>query len=387
MPASVRRSAPARLPHRRTESASWTGAKSLAPATAGAHAGGMGTDGERIERVDVADDEAMLTSYAILHAAYTAEHPDDPLPTAPEVIAMARATEKSQQMEFWLMHDGEAAVGTYRLDLPMLDNLDFVELALCIDPPHQHRGHGRVLLAHATDRIAQLGRHQVALGVNEPADGPPNRAMRFAAATGASRSLGEVRRSLDLTALDTDRLATLRAEAEKASVGYELVSWTNPCPDDLVDDFAALYARMSTDAPLGDLDIEPEHWDSDRVREREATIQDQGRRQMVTAARVGPDGPLVAFTDIAATRHDPVNAFQWSTLVVKEHRGHRLGALVKLANLERLVTEAPQARRLHTWNADVNSYMISINEAMGFVVAQRESVWRLDLPRDPEEAP
>lgn len=386
MPASVRRSAPARLPHRRTQSASWTGAKSLAPAEPEAHPGRMGIEGERVERVDVADDEAMLTAYAIHHAAYTAEHPDDPLPTAPEVIAMARATEKSQQMEFWLMHDGGTAVGTYRLDLPMLDNLDFVELALCVDPPHQHRGHGRALLTHAIDRITELGRHQVAVGVNEPADGPPNRAMRFASATGATRSLGEVRRSLDLTALDADHLATLRAEAETASVGYELVSWTNPCPDDLVDDFAALYARMSTDAPLGDLDIEPEHWDADRVREREATIEDQGRRQIVTAARVGPDGPLVAFTDVATTRHDPVNAFQWSTLVVNEHRGHRLGALVKLANLERLLAEAPQARRLHTWNADVNSYMISINEAMGFVVAQRESVWRLDLP-EPREAP
>ena len=41
---------------------------------------------------------------------------------------MARATEKSQRLEFWLMHDGGTAVGTYRLDLPMLDNLDFVEL-------------------------------------------------------------------------------------------------------------------------------------------------------------------------------------------------------------------------------------------------------------------
>ena len=386
MPASVRRSTPPRLPHRRTPSASWTDAKSLAPPSRGAHAGGMGADGVRIEPVDIGDDEAMLTSYAILHAAYTAEHPDDPLPTAPEVIAMARATEKSQRMEFWLMHDGGTAVGTYRLDLPMLDNLDFVELALCIDPPHQHRGYGRALLAHATDRIAQLGRHQVAVGVNEPADGPPNRAMRFAAATGAACSLGEIRRVLDLTALDTDRLATLRAEAEKASVGYQLVSWTNRCPDDLVDDFAALYARMSTDAPLGDLDIEPERWDADRIREREATIHDQGRTQIVTAARSGPDGPLVAFTDIAATRHDPVNAFQWSTLVVKEHRGHRLGALVKLANLERVGTEAPQARLLHTWNADVNSYMIAINEAMGFTVAQRESVWRLDLPRGAEEA-
>src|SRR6476469_6199581 len=216
MSASVRRSAPARLPHRRPQSASWTEPNRWRPPPPGTTLSRMGTDGVRVERVDVADDVAMLTSYAILHAAYTAEHPDDPLPTAPEVIAMARATEKSQRMEFWLMYDGGTAVGTYRLDLPMLDNLDYVELALCIDPPHQHRGHGRALLGHALDRIAGLGRHQVAVGINEPADGPPNRAMRFAAATGASRSLGELRRSLDLTALDTDRLATMRGEAEKA---------------------------------------------------------------------------------------------------------------------------------------------------------------------------
>ena len=41
---------------------------------------------------------------------------------------------------------------------------------------------------------------------------------------------------------------------------------------------------------------------------------------------------------------------------------------------------APQARLLHTWNADVNSHMIAINEAMGFRAVQRESMWRIDLP-------
>jgi GNAT superfamily N-acetyltransferase len=110
-------------------------------------------------------------------------------------------------------------------------------------------------------------------------------------------------------------------------------------------------------------------------------MDSQGRRQVATAARLGSDGPLVAYTDIVTTRHDPENAFQWDTLVLKEHRGHRLGALVKVANLERLRAEAPAARRVHTWNADENTYMISINEAMGFVRAQRESAWRLDLPR------
>jgi GNAT superfamily N-acetyltransferase len=335
----------------------------------------------QVERLDVHDDDAMSAAYTIWRAAYTEEFPDDPLPTAPEVFARARAPEVSGRHEYWLIRDGGEPVGVYELELPMADNLDLVDLSLAVAPEHQHRGHGRVLLSHALRRIAELGRHQVIGSVNEPTDGSPNRPMRFAAAAGASRSLGEMRRTLDLHTLDLGRLADLRADAEGAAAGYQLVSWTGPCPEELVDGYAALVARMSTDAPMGGLDIEPEHWDAARIREREQVMATQGRRQVATAARLGSDGPLVAFTDICTTRHDPANAFQWDTLVLREHRGHRLGALVKLANLEGLRAEAPHALRVHTWNADENTFMVSINEAMGFVPAQRESAWRLDLPR------
>ncbi len=336
---------------------------------------------DQVERIDVHDDEAMSAAYSIWRAAYTEEFPDDPLPTAPEMFARARAPEISGRQEYWLLRDGGLPVGIYELELPLADNTDLVDLTLAVAPAHQHRGHGRVLLDHALARIAELGRHQVIGSVNEPTDGAQNRPMRFAAAAGATRSLGEMRRTLDLRALDQERLARMRAEAEGAAEGYQLVSWTGPCPDELVDDYAALVARMSTDAPMGGLDIEPEHWDAGRIREREQVMATQGRTQVATVARSGDDGPLVAFTDVVTTRHDPANAFQWDTLVLKEHRGHRLGALVKVANLERLRTEAPDARWVHTWNADENTYMISINEAMGFVPAQRESAWRLDLPR------
>ena len=334
----------------------------------------------QVEQIDVWDDAAMATSYAIFKAGYTDGFPDDPLPTAPEMIAQARAEVTSERYEWWgLMVDGHQ-VGVYRLDLPLADNLDLVDLELAVAPEHQRRGHGRVLLDHALQRSAELGRHQVLGGVNEPPTGE-NRAMRFAAAAGASRSLGEMRRTLDLDALDLDRLAALRAEAERAAEGYHLVSWIGHCPDDLVDEYAALIARMSTDAPMGGIDLEPEHWDAARVREREAVMDGQLRTEYATAARHGEDGPLVAYTDIVTTRHDPANARQWDTLVLKEHRGHRLGSLVKVANLELLLAEAPEARRVHTWNADENAHMIAINEAMGFAVAQRESCWRLDLPR------
>ena len=112
----------------------------------------------------------------------------------------------------------------------------------------------------------------------------------------------------------------------------------------------------------------------------------QGRTEVATAARLGDAGPLVAYTDIVTTRHDPAKAFQWDTLVRREDRGHRLGTLVKVANLEQLLDVAPEVRRVHTWNADTNSFMVAINELLGFRIAKQESAWRLDVPQPGRKA-
>jgi hypothetical protein len=54
------------------------------------------------------------------------------------------------------------------------------------------------------------------------------------------------------------------------------------------------------------------------------------------------------------------------TLVRRDHRGHRLGAAVKVANLEALHRDRPDVTEVHTQNAETNRWMVSINERLDF---------------------
>ena len=72
-------------------------------------------------------------------------------------------------------------------------------------------------------------------------------------------------------------------------------------------------------------------------------------------------------SEILRDRTNP-DAFleQWDTIVLPEHRGRRLGMLVKAANLIQVHRAAPDATSILTWNAEENRYMLDVNEALGF---------------------
>jgi GNAT superfamily N-acetyltransferase len=335
-----------------------------------------------IERVAPDDRETLRSWYDVYAAAREHDNADAPLQTFEELAAQAATEDRTTYQRVMLLgvHDG-TPVSAASLRLTMRDNLDTADLALTVHPEHRRRGHGRRLAEAALTEVRRAGRHRVVSEIEENLDGSDSAGPQFAASLGARRARVETHRALDLTDVDEPAIAALQAKAESRSHGYELVQWVGPAPDDLVADYAALIGRLSTDAPHDDLDWEPESWDTDRVRRRDVMIAAQRRRLVVTAARPVGGGPLVAYTDVGLATHDPDNAVQWDTLVHADHRGHRLGALVKVANLELVRREAPHAKRLHTWNADSNSYMLAINEAMGFVPLGRESEWQLDLDR------
>lgn len=152
-------------------------------------------------------------------------------------------------------------------------------------------------------------------------------------------------------------------------------------PDELLAGWAVLSASIMTEAPLGTLDLEPEAVDEDAVREDEEVIAYQGRTKFNTVA-LDAAGAVVAYTDLVTTIHEPGRAYQWGTLVRGADRGHRLGLAVKVANLQLLQHERPDLSLLMTYNADVNTAMIAVNERFGFApVARRGEFQKRIDPR------
>jgi GNAT superfamily N-acetyltransferase/RimJ/RimL family protein N-acetyltransferase len=263
--------------------------------------------------------------------------------------------------------DGEVVAAGW-MRTPLLDNTELAELSVHVLPSVRRRGLGTAVLEVVEAAAAARGRTVLTglVGWSDTlgSDGAGASGPEFAGAHGYDLALSEVQRELRLP-VDETLLAGLADDAARAHPAYELRSWVGPVPDGLVTGWAELTSSLATEAPTGELDLEPEAVSVEVVREREATLARQGRTKYNTVA-LAADGTVVAYTDLATTIHEPGRAYQWGTLVRRRDRGHRLGVAVKVANLRLLQRERPDIVRLTTYNAEVNAHMIGVNDALGF---------------------
>lgn len=205
---------------------------------------------------------------------------------------------------------------------------------------------------------------------------PEDRVARFYLRNGYTLEQIERESALDLagSAATVDRL---HAEAEAAAEGYRVVQWQVPTPPERVAGYAWMKSRMSTDTPMGALEFDEEQWDAERVARHDRKALDGGRTMLVTAAQHIGTGELVAFNELVLGPDPTGPSHQEDTLVLREHRGHRLGMLVKCAGLRTWRAQiAPRSPRVITYNAEENRPMLDINEAIGFAPLAYNGAWK-----------
>ena len=277
----------------------------------------------------------------------------------------------SNPRQTWLATDdaGEA-VGCYLLILPERENLTMAMCVLAIAPDRRRSGLGTQLLAHCAGQARLAGRSRLA---GEVTDGSAGES--FAATVGAASGMAEVFRVLTVDPGLPARLSELAAEAARHATGYTLVPWLGATPEEHINDAVQLSGAMA-DAPT---DNEPEFWDADVIRNAEQAGVAAGFRLYAVAARHDQSGQLVALTQLRTDPGTPGWGFQQMTAVLPQHRGRRLGLLVKLAMLDLLLGREPDVTGIMTSNAGPNEHMIAINAQLGFEVRSVRRSWELDL--------
>jgi GNAT superfamily N-acetyltransferase len=268
---------------------------------------------------------------------------------------------------------GGPIVGLVTLDLPERDNNHLGWASIEVHPDLRRRGHGSELLAFGTEVVRQAGRR--VLGT----DGWDTEGSRaFAARHGFEQKSVEVDRRQLVADLDWTVLDKLYDEAIHAAGDYRLLRIIGAVDDDMVDDVVAVTAAVN-DAPTDDLDIEDEVYSPERLRAFEQALADWGQTLYRVVAQHKETGELGGHSLIGVERERPAVGWQLDTAVVRAHRGHRLGLLLKIDLLRWLRDTEPQLATIDTWNAESNQHMIAVNEQLGYQIVGRTIAYQKDL--------
>jgi GNAT superfamily N-acetyltransferase len=326
------------------------------------------------------DTGSLSTAYAVRAAAASHDVPGEPAPCWFQFQGRAQVPRSGFEQRLYLLRDGADVVGGYRLEFPMLENLDAAVLELLVAPRHRGVGAGRKLLEHAGRLAREAGRGRLVLDAHSPLPPEPAGATAaFLEAVGARPLVDFTWHRLELDETTTEGYGHLLKDAEGRSTRYETVSWMNEAPGFAQDDMAKLMGYALSDQPMDSLDWRPAPWTAERLEGYDRLLHACRTTRFTTAVRDRENGDLVAETTLAVAHSTREYAMQCETIVIPRHRRHGLGTRLKIGNIRFARTNEPRLRWIDSWVTGSNRPMATINETLGFRPHRKLARWQLAL--------
>ena len=320
----------------------------------------------RIIEYDADDAGLVEAGRLIINAAHALDCPWLPQVTAHRRTMDVRYGWDSSPTRHLLAEARGGLVAEATVELGEWDNRDLAWVYLIVHPDQRRNGHGSAFLQEIATRAGDLGCSKIGgSGWETPA------AESFAVRHGFVRASQEIYRAVRLSRLPAGFADAAYAEAAPAAADYDLLRLEGRVPAELLPTISELTAAIN-DAPIDDLDIEDEVFPVGRIRNYETSVIDSGHRLYRVLARSRATGELAGHTVVAVDAETPTLAHQHDTSVVRAHRGHRLGLLLKSEMLRWLHEVEPQLETIDTWNAETNDHMIGINERLAYEPLGRE---------------
>jgi GNAT superfamily N-acetyltransferase len=322
----------------------------------------------QVLEVDPLDEDLLRAFWETEQAAIRPEREHALLRTWERLRAMSQNPNEWSSRTMLVARNGDEVVGVAELGGSLRDNLHLADVAVVVLPAHRRRGIGRVLYDEAIRRLSADGRTSICGEVYVPPGGNPEEApgYAFASMLGFESVHTEDHLMLRLPVAQ-EEIDRLRAKADAAA--YDVITWTGPCPDEHLAAFCEMQTRMSNDVPVGGIDYEPVVVDEARQRAREERVF-RSFDGITAVARRAADGTFGGYSQLFLP-HGADYVYQDDTLVMPDHRGHRLGTLLKLATLEIVQRDRPELAAIHTDTAVDNHAMQATNRDFGYRPVER----------------
>lgn len=362
----------------------------------------MSTNKIRVERWELP--ESVDSADAGLYLAYVAAiNETDRVDSGTELFHTDAAEslvwlrdEKYRGRRAFVALEGDEPLGFAALSWA-LDTTNGVEFSIVVLPQNRGRGVEDALLRTVEEAAAQLGRRTMNCYTLAPAHALAAEPLTPCASGHGGMPTNDwgtqllLRHGYELGLIE--RVSTFglerswepvrdMLEGALATAGpeYRAVWWQIPTPPEYADGYAAAIGRLDVDSPSGTVPVEEQRWDAQRVFDQDAIKLAAGQLMAVTAVIHEPTGQVAAYNElfIGADRGKPSE--NWGTLVMPEHRGRRLGTVVKCAGLLRWRELVPTSSVVFTFNAVENRYMLNVNESVGYEPAAFCGEWTKTLP-------
>ncbi len=254
----------------------------------------------------------------------------------------------------WLVEDDDGTALGYA-GLLVLSDLGVLELYVL--PRARGEGVGRALLKAVADRA--VSERFSSLGV-EVVGGTA--AIAFYESFGFNHVYTEMRGILSLSTVDWDHVAEMAAGLVP---GYVVKVFEAELPDEVLPSYAeAKQVRQLN--PVGEIDLRPSSYDTERLRASMRCLNVRGLRPYIVVAVHERSGTVAGLTELVVPAQHPTRADQYDTIIVPAHNGYGLARAIKARMLLELRSRAPQLREVQTWHATDREQLQQVNKELGF---------------------
>ena len=299
-------------------------------------------------------------------------HPNGPAVTPAEVRRQLTSNEMRPVHAFLAFVD-DVPAGLVRLRHFELEGSR--NIAVCqieVRPSFRRRRIATTLLRRAVDHCLD---HEKSIVIGTGVDGDPVRGF-WGSWLGLQCGLVERESQLAVPSVDAELMQRWIEQRHARAGDYRLAHVRGACPPELRAAVATLNTAMN-DAPLDDLEVDPEIW-----TEADVVAEDDFRRQRGEERWMNivfaPDGEPAGLSAVVLNDEDRSWGSQDNTVVIEAHRERGIARWLKADMWQRLRADRPELDLLLVENAASNDAMLAINEAMGFRETVRWSEWQAD---------